>query len=137
VSIFVSQAYFYNDLPTLNIFRWRWKPILHGYVRGSSVTNGQYSSLNRTVAYKQAAQNAIAYLMKVCTSLAAAALIHTQRYFERLDIVSQKGLSSIRSLTIDIAREQAYLLLSAAPIESHIGAIVVSTYNLHSDRFSD
>ncbi|TEB05173.1 hypothetical protein FA13DRAFT_1824738, partial [Coprinellus micaceus] len=44
-----------------------------------------------TVAYKQAALNAIAYLQK-----------------------------------LGYTREQAYLLLSAAPIESHVGAIVDS-----------
>ncbi|KAH9916495.1 Acetamidase/Formamidase [Amylocystis lapponica] len=45
----------------------------------------------QTVAYKQAALNAIAYLMKM-----------------------------------GYTREQAYLLLSAAPVESHVGAIVDS-----------
>ncbi|KAF9450484.1 Acetamidase/Formamidase [Macrolepiota fuliginosa MF-IS2] len=48
-------------------------------------------AVNRTVAYKQAALNAISYLQK-----------------------------------LGYTREQAYLLLSAAPIESHVGAIVDS-----------
>jgi len=51
--------------------------------------DGKQYSMDATVAYKQAALNAIAYLMK-----------------------------------IGYTREQAYLLLSAAPVESHVGAIV-------------
>ncbi|KAJ3977699.1 Acetamidase/Formamidase [Lentinula raphanica] len=51
--------------------------------------DGKQYDMDATVAYKQAALNAIAYLMKV-------------------------------------SREQAYLLLSAAPIESHVGALVDS-----------
>jgi len=47
--------------------------------------------MDASVAYKQAALNAIAYLQK-----------------------------------IGYTREQAYLLLSAAPIESHVGALVDS-----------
>jgi len=47
--------------------------------------------MDATVAYKQAALNAIAYLQK-----------------------------------IGYTREQAYLLLSAAPVESHVGAVVDS-----------
>ncbi|KAG7444689.1 Acetamidase/Formamidase [Guyanagaster necrorhizus] len=53
--------------------------------------DGKQYNMDATVAYKQAALNAIAYLMK-----------------------------------IGYTREQAYLLLSAAPIESHVGAIVDS-----------
>ncbi|KAK0494077.1 Acetamidase Formamidase [Armillaria luteobubalina] len=53
--------------------------------------DGKQYNMDATVAYKQAALNAIAYLMK-----------------------------------IGYTREQAYLLLSAAPIESHIGAVVDS-----------
>ncbi|THH28356.1 hypothetical protein EUX98_g5831 [Antrodiella citrinella] len=53
--------------------------------------DGKQYNMDATVAYKQAALNAIAYLMK-----------------------------------IGYTREQAYLLLSAAPVESHIGAIVDS-----------
>ncbi|KAG1789248.1 Acetamidase Formamidase [Suillus plorans] len=53
--------------------------------------DGTQYNMDATVAYKQAALNAIAYLMK-----------------------------------IGYTREQAYLLLSAAPVESHIGAIVDS-----------
>ncbi|KAI0696454.1 Acetamidase/Formamidase [Cytidiella melzeri] len=51
--------------------------------------DGKQYNMDATVAFKQAALNAIAYLMKV-------------------------------------SREQAYLLLSAAPVESHVGAIVDS-----------
>ncbi|TFK50188.1 Acetamidase/Formamidase [Heliocybe sulcata] len=51
--------------------------------------DGKQYNMDATVAYKQAALNAITYLMKV-------------------------------------PREQAYLLLSAAPVESHVGAIVDS-----------
>ncbi|KAJ7583194.1 Acetamidase Formamidase [Mycena floridula] len=51
--------------------------------------DGKQYNMDATVAYKQAALNAIAYLQKV-------------------------------------SREQAYLLLSAAPIESHVGALVDS-----------
>ncbi|KZS92014.1 Acetamidase/Formamidase [Sistotremastrum niveocremeum HHB9708] len=51
--------------------------------------DGKQYNMDATVAYKQAALNAIAYLQKV-------------------------------------SREQAYLLLSAAPIESHVGAVVDS-----------
>ncbi|KAJ7052026.1 Acetamidase Formamidase [Mycena amicta] len=54
--------------------------------------DGKQYNMDATVAYKQAALNAIAYLMKVS----------------------------------DPAREQAYLLLSAAPVESHVGALVDS-----------
>ncbi|KAJ4479440.1 Acetamidase/Formamidase [Lentinula lateritia] len=53
--------------------------------------DGKQYNMDATVAYKQAALNAIAYLMK-----------------------------------IGYTREQAYLLLSAAPVESHVGAIVDS-----------
>ncbi|KAJ7765858.1 Acetamidase Formamidase [Mycena maculata] len=53
--------------------------------------DGKQYNMDATVAYKQAALNAIAYLMK-----------------------------------IGYTREQAYLLLSAAPIESHVGALVDS-----------
>lgn len=53
--------------------------------------DGKQYDMDATVAYKQAALNAIAYLMK-----------------------------------IGYTREQAYLLLSAAPVESHVGAIVDS-----------
>ncbi|KAK0214124.1 Acetamidase Formamidase [Armillaria fumosa] len=53
--------------------------------------DGKQYNMDATVAYKQAALNAIAYLMK-----------------------------------IGYTREQAYLLLSAAPIESHVGAVVDS-----------
>ncbi|KAG6877252.1 hypothetical protein C0992_010443 [Termitomyces sp. T32_za158] len=70
--------------------------------------DGKQYSMDATVAYKQAALNAITYLRKI-------------------------GYSKIVShLTFDgmiltfLAREQAYLLLSAAPIESHVGAIVDS-----------
>ncbi|KIM85100.1 hypothetical protein PILCRDRAFT_817953 [Piloderma croceum F 1598] len=52
--------------------------------------DGKQYNMDATVAYKQAALNAIAYLQKV------------------------------------FSREQAYLLLSAAPIESHVGAVVDS-----------
>ncbi|KAL1680537.1 Acetamidase Formamidase [Schizophyllum commune] len=53
--------------------------------------DGKQYNMDATVAYKQAALNAIAYLMK-----------------------------------LGYSREQAYLLLSAAPVESHVGAIVDS-----------
>ncbi|KAF8903754.1 Acetamidase/Formamidase [Gymnopilus junonius] len=53
--------------------------------------DGKQYNMDASVAYKQAALNAIAYLMK-----------------------------------IGYTREQAYLLLSAAPVESHVGAIVDS-----------
>ncbi|KAF4613889.1 hypothetical protein D9613_008116 [Agrocybe pediades] len=53
--------------------------------------DGKQYDMDATVAYKQAALNAIAYLMK-----------------------------------LGYTREQAYLLLSAAPVESHVGAIVDS-----------
>ncbi|KAJ4488510.1 Acetamidase Formamidase [Lentinula aciculospora] len=53
--------------------------------------DGKQYNMDATVAYKQAALNAIAYLMK-----------------------------------IGYTREQAYLLLSAAPVESHVGALVDS-----------
>ncbi|KAL4251331.1 Acetamidase/formamidase family protein [Abortiporus biennis] len=53
--------------------------------------DGKQYNMDATVAYKQAALNAIAYLMK-----------------------------------IGYTREQAYLLLSAAPVESHVGAVVDS-----------
>jgi len=53
--------------------------------------DGKQYNMDATVAYKQAALNAIAYLMK-----------------------------------IGYTREQSYLLLSAAPVESHIGALVDS-----------
>ncbi|KAI0706422.1 Acetamidase/Formamidase [Earliella scabrosa] len=53
--------------------------------------DGTQYSMDATVAYKQAALNAIAYLMK-----------------------------------LGYTRQQAYLLLSAAPVESHVGAIVDS-----------
>ncbi|KIJ16708.1 formamidase [Paxillus involutus ATCC 200175] len=53
--------------------------------------DGKQYNMDATVAYKQAALNAIAYLQK-----------------------------------IGYTREQAYLLLSAAPIESHVGAVVDS-----------
>ncbi|KAF8149023.1 Acetamidase/Formamidase [Crassisporium funariophilum] len=53
--------------------------------------DGKQYNMDASVAYKQAALNAIAYLQK-----------------------------------IGYTREQAYLLLSAAPIESHVGALVDS-----------
>jgi len=53
--------------------------------------DGKQYNMDATVAYKQAALNAISYLMK-----------------------------------IGYTREQAYLLLSAAPVESHVGAVVDS-----------
>ncbi|PPQ81300.1 hypothetical protein CVT26_015209 [Gymnopilus dilepis] len=53
--------------------------------------DGKQYNMDASVAYKQAALNAIAYLMK-----------------------------------IGYTREQSYLLLSAAPVESHVGAIVDS-----------
>ncbi|KAI0777014.1 Acetamidase Formamidase [Irpex lacteus] len=53
--------------------------------------DGKQYNMDATVAYKQAALNAIEYLIK-----------------------------------IGYTREQAYLLLSAAPVESHVGAIVDS-----------
>ncbi|KAF7317333.1 Acetamidase Formamidase [Mycena chlorophos] len=53
--------------------------------------DGKQYNMDATVAYKQAALNAIAYLMK-----------------------------------LGYTREQAYLLLSAAPIEAHVGALVDS-----------
>ncbi|KAF6745755.1 Acetamidase Formamidase [Ephemerocybe angulata] len=53
--------------------------------------DGKQYNMDATVAYKQAALNAIAYLQK-----------------------------------LGYTREQAYLLLSAAPIESHVGAVVDS-----------
>lgn len=53
--------------------------------------DGTQYNMDATVAYKQAALNAIAYLRK-----------------------------------LGYTREQAYLLLSAAPVESHIGAVVDS-----------
>ncbi|EED80002.1 predicted protein [Postia placenta Mad-698-R] len=53
--------------------------------------DGKQYDMDATVAYKQAALNAIAYLMK-----------------------------------LGYTREQSYLLLSAAPVESHVGAIVDS-----------
>jgi len=53
--------------------------------------DGRQYNMDASVAYKQAALNAIAYLQK-----------------------------------IGYTREQAYLLLSAAPIESHVGALVDS-----------
>ncbi|KAJ7909017.1 Acetamidase Formamidase [Mycena leptocephala] len=66
--------------------------------------DGKQYNMDATVAYKQAALNAIAYLMK-CVA----------------DTVPIVGLT-----VEDLAREQAYLLLSAAPIESHVGALVDS-----------
>ncbi|KAI0314332.1 Acetamidase Formamidase [Amylostereum chailletii] len=54
--------------------------------------DGKQYNMDATVAYKQAALNAIAYLQK-----------------------------------LGYTREQAYLLLSAAPVDSHVGAVVVST----------
>ncbi|KAH9930082.1 Acetamidase/Formamidase [Fomitopsis serialis] len=53
--------------------------------------DGKQYDMDATVAYKQAALNCIAYLMK-----------------------------------LGYTREQSYLLLSAAPVESHVGAIVDS-----------
>jgi len=53
--------------------------------------DGKQYNMDASVAYKQAALNAIAYLQK-----------------------------------IGYTREQAYILLSAAPIESHVGALVDS-----------
>ncbi|KAF9477743.1 Acetamidase/Formamidase [Pholiota conissans] len=53
--------------------------------------DGKQYNMDATVAYKQAALNAIAYLMK-----------------------------------LGYTREQCYLLLSAAPVESHVGAVVDS-----------
>ncbi|EPS93535.1 hypothetical protein FOMPIDRAFT_1063503 [Fomitopsis schrenkii] len=53
--------------------------------------DGKQYDMDATVAYKQAALNCIAYLLK-----------------------------------LGYTREQAYLLLSAAPVESHVGAIVDS-----------
>lgn len=53
--------------------------------------DGTQYNMDATVAYKQAALNAIAYLQK-----------------------------------LGYTREQAYLLLSAAPVESHVGAVVDS-----------
>ncbi|EJD06687.1 Acetamidase/Formamidase [Fomitiporia mediterranea MF3/22] len=53
--------------------------------------DGKQYNMDATVAYKQAALNAIAYLMK-----------------------------------LGYTREQAYILLSAAPVESHVGALVDS-----------
>jgi len=53
--------------------------------------DGSQHYMDSTLAYKQAAQNVIAYLMK-----------------------------------IGYTREQAYMLMTAAPIESHIGAVVDS-----------
>ncbi|TDL25850.1 Acetamidase/Formamidase [Rickenella mellea] len=53
--------------------------------------DGKQYNMDATVAYKQAALNAITYLQK-----------------------------------IGYTREQAYLLLSAAPVESHVGAVVDS-----------
>ncbi|TFK87168.1 Acetamidase/Formamidase [Polyporus arcularius HHB13444] len=53
--------------------------------------DGRQYNMDATVAYKQAALNAIAYLQK-----------------------------------LGYTRQQAYLLLSAAPVESHVGAIVDS-----------
>jgi formamidase len=53
--------------------------------------DGKQYNMDATVAYKQAALNAMAYLQK-----------------------------------IGYTREQAYLLMSAAPIESHVGAVVDS-----------
>ncbi|KAE9406707.1 Acetamidase/Formamidase [Gymnopus androsaceus JB14] len=59
------------------------------YLLKVSYGDGKQYNMDATVAYKQAALNAINYLMKV-------------------------------------PREQAYLLLSAAPVESHVGAMVDS-----------
>jgi len=53
--------------------------------------DGKQYNMDATVAYKQAALNCIAYLMK-----------------------------------LGYTREQSYLLLSAAPVESHVGAVVDS-----------
>ncbi|TFY62925.1 hypothetical protein EVG20_g6531 [Dentipellis fragilis] len=63
--------------------------------------DGKQYNMDATVAYKQAARNAIAYLEK-----------------------------------LGFTREQAYLLLSAAPVESHVGAVVVSHFFLSSIAFA-
>ncbi|KZS92017.1 hypothetical protein SISNIDRAFT_413362, partial [Sistotremastrum niveocremeum HHB9708] len=66
--------------------------VKHGHVCLASIIEVQTSRVRYgTVAYKQAALNAIAYLQKV-------------------------------------PRKQAYLLLSVAPIESHVGAVFDSPY---------
>lgn len=44
----------------------------------------------------------------------------------RVPVAAESSLFYL--LTRDIAREQAYLLLSAAPVESHVGAIVVRVF---------
>ncbi|KAG6855767.1 hypothetical protein H0H87_011136 [Tephrocybe sp. NHM501043] len=69
--------------------------------------DGKQYNMDATVAYKQAALNAIAYLNKI-------------GYSEMT--VLRRFVPILRFL----AREQAYLLLAAAPIESHIGAVVDS-----------
>ncbi|KAG6867697.1 hypothetical protein C0993_012165 [Termitomyces sp. T159_Od127] len=71
--------------------------------------DGKQYSMDATVAYKQAALNAITYLGKIGYS----------------KIVSHLTFGDM-VCNILSAREQAYLLLSAAPIESHVGAIVDS-----------
>ncbi|PPQ85645.1 hypothetical protein CVT25_012767 [Psilocybe cyanescens] len=71
--------------------------------------DGKQYNMDASVAYKQAALNAIAYLMK-------ARKIHPPSLFS----------SAVANSIARTAREQSYLLLSAAPVESHIGAIVDS-----------
>ena len=106
----------------------------------------------RTVAYKQAALNAIAYLMKVKIHVHARHLTELLIVLcYRLVIVSERTpawLRRLNSLNCHEAREQACmllfivdidwsisfhfplvfldLLLSAAPVESHVGAVVDS-----------
>ncbi|KAF5341735.1 hypothetical protein D9611_001319 [Ephemerocybe angulata] len=72
--------------------------------------DGKQYNMDATVAYKQAALNAIAYLQKLGYSTSPPAT----------------DLDFFNNFRLPTAREQAYLLLSAAPIESHVGAVVDS-----------
>ncbi|KAH0579493.1 hypothetical protein H2248_002351 [Termitomyces sp. 'cryptogamus'] len=71
--------------------------------------------MGATIAYKQAALNAITYLGKIGYS----------EIISRLYIF-QFGGSELIMILILLVHDQAYMVLSAAPIGSHIGAIVDS-----------
>ncbi|KAF5332885.1 hypothetical protein D9758_017203 [Tetrapyrgos nigripes] len=77
--------------------------------------DGKQYNMDATVAYKQAALNAIAYLMKASRLVVLAIVRKSIRFCLELTIKHMR-----------LAREQAYLLLSAAPVESHVGAVVDS-----------
>jgi len=113
---------------------------------------------NSTVAYKQAALNAIAYLMKVCHPLLgrAAIFIVDIRLLSKIGYSAYRHLCSLyihwhkkkfRQLENKLVSPPALwlwtttlfwhcgsspdLLLSAAPVESHVGAIVVCKNNFY------